>query len=383
MSRTLNERLQHVNDGLDSSPLLSQEEIREALRRTPVSPAPEVQLSWWSRNRTTVSVGTAALAVASIIAFIILPDDTFLSPSHPGEFHVMMKDDGAAAEPSVVGNAVPAPALADAEVQNGQGASAHDFAAVDEIQRAAPISSSPNGLSTNLLVLSKDELANLGLSVTTRSIRYDEGAFRISIGTSGIAAQGTMPSQTEHVTPRHVSLYRSGQVWASWFDETDPATTPNDLLPVHIHLESPSSTTFPNADVILWYEPTDEFVKELSVAHQREIGKDLQAKNGDAMYVERSTHLPSVTTSSVFPNPVRDGAATLRLDVTGHLTSSAALVDINGRTVMQLWQNAAIPPGTTDREIGPLFDLANGMYLIVVTDVQSGERLVQRLLIER
>ena len=383
MSRSLKQRLQHVNDGLDSSPLLSPEEIREALRRTPVSPAPTVQPSWWTRNRTTVSVGTAALAVATVIAFIILPDDTVLSPSHPGEFQVMMKDDGTAAEPSVIGNAVPAPALADAEVQEGQGASAQDFAAMAEIQRAAPITSSPNGLSTTLLQLSNEEFSNLGLTVSTKSIRYEEDAFRIVIGTSGIASQGTLPAAKQHVTPRHVSLYRNGSVWASWFDGEDPTTTPNDLIPVHIHLESPSSATFPNADVILWYEPTNEFVKELSTAHQREIGKDLQAKNGDAMYVERSTHLPSVTTSSIFPNPVRDGAATLRLEVTGQLTSSAALVDINGRTVVQLWQNTAIAPGTTDHEIGPLFDLANGMYLIVVTDVQSGERLVQRLLIER
>ena len=383
MSRSLKQRLQHVNDGLDTAPLLTDAEVREALHRAPTIPAPEPSSSWWSRNRTSVSIGTAALAVATVVAFVILPDESFLSPSHPGELRTAKSSDAQEADPTVIGNAVSAPELAESEVQNGQGAATQEFANVDEIQRAAPIASSPNGLSTTFLQLSDEELSTLGLTVTTKSIRYDEDGFTIIVGTSGIASKGTLPSATQGVTPRHVSLYRNGQVWASWYDGEDPTTTPNDLIPVHVHLETPSSATFPNADVILWYEPTDDFLTHLSPTHRREVGVDLQSKNGDATYVERSTHSSRITSSSVFPNPVHDNAATMRLQLAEDATTTAEVIDINGRTVLRLWKDLRLPAGQHDRALGPLTDLANGMYLILVIDRATDERLVQRLLIER
>jgi len=383
MSRSLNQRLRHLTSDLESTPLLTEADIREAMHRTPSAPAPAVRPSWWSQHKGGLAISAASLAVASVIAVVLLPEDTTQTPPRTAEDSNVPAETTPTQDRARTNEMAIATSREDLEMHDGQGASKPDVGSMDQYHRASAASNSPNGLSTTFLQLSFEELANLGLTVTARSIRYEEGAFRITVSTSGIAAQGALPSEREHVTPRHISLYRNGQVWASWFDQDDPTTTPNDLIPVHVHLEAPSNAMFPTAEAVLWYEPTEAFVKQLTTVHQREIGKDLQSKNGDAIYVERSTQASRISGTSVFPNPARGTGATLRMTMVEETITTAEVIDINGRTVVRLWQDLRLPTGQHDREIGPLMDLANGMYLIVVTDIQSGERLVQRLLIER
>ena len=102
---------------------------------------------------------------------------------------------------------------------------------------------------------------------------------------------------------------------------------------------------------------------------------------GEAAAGEAPARGPGVVLSAPHPNPVRGGAATLRL-VLGHASAvRVSLVDGRGRTV---WTQADLHRGAGEnRVVVPTAGLAPGLYFVVAERVDGGDRTVRPLSVVR
>lgn len=228
---------------------------------------------------------------------------------------------------------------------------------------------------TRTLKLSTSDLAALGLKFTGDAIRYVEDGVSITVRTNGISAQGRrIPSDLR--TPRHITLYRKGLNLARWIDATASDVDVNTLIGVQVWLQDSTMPMFREADVILWYEPTDDV---LAVLPQNKL-QELQRTDA----ADHRSSSASITSIVVAPNPVRSTSATLMLDVRTSCVTTIRLIDMMGReAIIPLNDSYSLNAGRESIALNSLHDLPNGMYHIVVDVPATQERLVQRLLIER
>jgi hypothetical protein len=228
--------------------------------------------------------------------------------------------------------------------------------------------------------LPASSLEQLQLSVSPSSITYNEDGQKVTVKTSGISARGSKARDAEH-TPRHITLYRNGKAFASWFDSA--AVRVNDLVPVRLHIEDPGNAMFPAADVILWYVPSEAFLATLPDAYRLALGKELKGADVSQGFLERHTQASLITGSRLYPNPVSGSTAALEMQFSSQCRTSARVLDVNGREVLTLWSAQTMPSGTTNSTIYELDALPNGMYLVVVSIDGTLDHIIQRLLIER
>jgi hypothetical protein len=363
MTRSLQEHFDPLREG-KGQPLLTEEEILETLRSRPLPPETDTLEPRFLQRHGRTMAWTAAAAAATIVGFLVVP--TFMRD----EAIPVSKDqvDQVQAMDHTVVDADDQAPLTTTDVQ--------------KLARSSTASNA-NGLDVKMMELAPTELAKLHLSVTESSITYTEDGFTVTIKTSGIGVRGSQTLGAGSTTPRQVTIYRGGRVMATWADTTRPNIKVNDLVPVTIRLEDASNAMFPHADVVLWFEPTPAFVHALPTTERVAIEKELTSNDPTSLYIERQTSTASIASSKVFPNPVSGTSATLQLNVVRSCTATVDIVDINGRSVLTLFTNEPLMPGSTSSILQPLTSLPNGMYLVVV-DVDNGrERLVQRLLIER
>jgi len=214
------------------------------------------------------------------------------------------------------------------------------------------------------------DLKVLGLSVNGHQLQYRDGTSIVTVTTSGISVVEEGGEATTAMVPRMVTLFRQGTHFAAWWDKADDetarnlrlhATVPNDLVPVKISLKDPSSPMFREADVILWYP-----------AFRRGLDQFKQRADADG----------AITESSVYPNPLRHGEATLRVTFTQERSASIDVFDLQGATILHIDDAFTNARGEQSIRLPLESTVPTGMYLVVLT-TSAGERSIQRLMIER
>ena len=80
-----------------------------------------------------------------------------------------------------------------------------------------------------------------------------------------------------------------------------------------------------------------------------------------------STHELANSTISMYPNPAIDR---INIDVPGNLNYSANLYDLNGRVIMS----------TTNKSVIEISNLPLGMYLIEIEDLDSGQKVIDKII---
>ena len=357
MTRNIHQTLKILRDDAEL-PLLTETEILEAIRQTPVAaptePTPE---SFWRRNRTSFSIGAATLATATVVGIVLMPTESETPNSTPIASRKIDSSPKIASSPQTVADS------SGVEVRSRtRGRSA----------QSARTSAPTPGVA--MIELNSDELSNLGLTYDRKHIVYSEDGHTITISTSGVAVLGSPSFDEKKPTPRHVSIYQdNGPLLSSWYDGEQPESDVNELVPIRLYLEDRNNSIFKSAEVILWYSPSDAFEIALTNTNR----KVLSAPS------ETNTSTPSITSSSLYPNPVNGSSCSLRILVSNSCTVTGELFDINGHSVMQLWRDSHHWPGASYLSLEDLDDLSNGMYLVVVTVDGGSDRIVQRLLIER
>lgn len=335
----INDALNSYNDSIKDQPLLSDDDITKLIRQEPL-PLPNHRKPSFGFG-PYLAVGLAAAAVVAVVLWpdanpIVQPEP--LTPADAYQDNVIRSSE---------------PSLADAQ-QN----------------RVADVPDAQSIPSVRSIQLTESELSQLGLKLMLGKMIYIDPGIRITIGTNGISAKHSNGEPTKY-SPRHISMYHQGKLFASWFDADDDVNV-NDLVAVQVHLDDANSTLFPSADVILWYVPTPEF----------------KGRVPDPESVRTNETTPTISngeiaSSMIFPNPVNGNSATLRVELQKEIFTSAVLVDVSGRHIRDLWTSMNMLKGAHDQPIADLGSLPNGMYLVVVFVDGSQERVIQRLLIER
>lgn len=355
----------------DHRPLLTEDDVLRTIRNAPsmsaesteptTQPPTQAYRPSWLRRHAFGALGLAAASVVLLLVSLNLDDE---NPSKRQRIVLEQVNQ----EPPVSSNDVTASAESDGSMRKTDVASAAHMLRPDSIGGVPSLSAQQ---------LNADKL---GLTIQNSIIRYVEDGLQITIKTSGISARGTRSANAE-CTPRHITLYRKGKPFASWYDTAHAAI--NTLLPVRLQLHDEQNTMFPEAEVILWYVPTDAFLACLSSSVRTTIVQELANRNASRGYTEHATHSAIITSSTLFPNPVRADHTTLSITTVAPCVTSGRLVDLLGQLVRTLWMNNTHNVGTATIHLSQLSDLPNGMYLVVLQVDGSNEHIVQRLLIER
>lgn len=335
---TIEEALRAVRDD-ERPPLLRTEEIENLVRTSPTpatsTPPPSHLLSW--------TIGGLAL-VATTVGIV-----WWTSSTDPTEQKIDASDVNVVAttaDHTTVTPAAPQPSKQ------------HDAPTTEPVQ-------------ITTLAPTENDLTMLGLVVSGSQLHYRDGRSLVTVTTSGISVvDDGADSDSLHMVPRMVTLFRQGTHFAAWWDRTDDdaarnlrtkAVMPNDLVPVKVTLKDPSSPMFREADVILWYP-----------AFRRGLDPFKQRNDVNGAIVE----------SSIFPNPLQHGEATLRVTLDQQRTASIDVFDLQGATILHI--DEAISNAQGEHRIQLPFDASvpTGMYIIVL-NTTAGERSIQRLMIER
>lgn len=338
--QTIDEAMRAVRS--DERPaLLAQEEI-EQLVRTPLSQTPSSVMQPPTSHLLHWTIGGLALvATTAGIVWLTAPSDS-QQPNNE-QTH----------EPSV---------------QPLQDRSVQDPAAPLPSQLHDVPAAEPVGLAT--VSPTQNDLSTLGLSVSGSQLQYRDGTSLITVTTSGISVVDEGGDVRTTMVPRMVTLFRQGTHFAAWWNREDDAaaqnlrlhvTMPNDLVPLKITLKDPSSPMFREADVILWYP-----------VFRRGLDQFKQQSDADG----------AMSTSSIYPNPLQHGEATLRVMFTQERTANVDVFDLQGATILHLDQAFTNAQGESSIRLPLETTVPTGMYIVVITTT-AGERSIQRLMIER
>lgn len=379
-TKTLNDSLRHLREDHDA-PLMSEQDIERFIAAHPVTPATHqtvIRPAGSTSQAWRWIVGTTSLAAAATATILLWPTDAPQMVSVQHDVAAPMADHVATPPPTPANErrAQPQP--------RGDVAVLHDDVQPLAAKAADMVQSATERFQpTRTISLSASELAALGLKHTGDALRYVEDGITITVRTNGISATGErIPSDVR--TPRHITLYRKGVNFARWMDRTAAPVDVNDLIGIQVWLRDPSKPAFQEADVILWYAPTDAFVNALPEGPRLQIRSELDQAQTPSSYVEHRTASASITSIVVAPNPVRSASANILLDVRTACTVTVRIIDMMSREMSAtLDPSYALGTGRQSITLSGLQDLPNGMYNVVVDIPASQERLVHRLLIER
>ncbi|MBN9399058.1 MAG: T9SS type A sorting domain-containing protein ['Candidatus Kapabacteria' thiocyanatum] len=359
-NQSLRSTLQALKDEAPpSTPLLSESDVRSLLQSPPPPTAQPTSIPW---------IITGSLAAAATVATIALWPDAPEPLTPPAASHAAAERGNvtdAHTPPAIPANKtvpLPAPATASADESNG------------------------SAMTIPTMELSRAELQRLGLDVQGDRIRYRQNEDIVTIRTNGIGARRHDSPEDGPVPPyaRMVQLYHGNDIHASWWNKDDAerrdavqqtkttrlVTSVNDMIGIRIPL-TPDARTY----AVLWFDAA-------AVADpHRPLLPSRYTKAVDDFTQRQTTTLFGAATIS--PNPLTSGTAMLNLDLRSDLTTSAIVVDMNGREIATLWNARSMQRGQHRIPITGLDDAAAGMYLVVIQADGRADRMIQRLLIQR
>lgn len=356
-NQSLRSTLQALKDEAPSAPLLSESDVRSILQSAPPPAAQPTSLPW---------IITGSLAAAATVATIALWPDAPVQPNPPVTTHTTAEREhltDAHTPPTITANktTLPPPATAAAEA--------------DE-----------SAMSIPTMELNRAELLRLGLDVQADRIRYRQNDDMITVRVNGIGARHMDTPDDGPTLPyaRMVLLYHGDDLHASWWNKDDAerrdaaqqtktmrqVTSVNDMVGIRIPLTSDA-----RAYAVLWFDAT-------AIADPRQplLPSRYTKSVGDFTQRPTTTLFGAATIS---PNPLTSGIAMLNLNLQADLTTSAIVVDMNGREVSTLWTARSMQRGPHRIPITGLGDAAAGMYLVVIQADSRADRMIQRLLIQR
>jgi|GEM_PF-3231585 len=177
-------------------------------------------------------------------------------------------------------------------------------------------------------------------------------------------------------------------VFENPFAEMDEFEKINQLLPIAVRLDKTSDAEI---DYILWYEPTEEFVRNLPLKLQDELAPEIAAlRNGEKAICGEApienAHTDSwracngaIENLSVYPNPAVENA-NISFDLKEDRNISIALNDLSGKEIKKVFLNKNFGKGSNKSGLN-LSGIPAGMYYISLTSGQ-GEQAVQRIIVE-
>ncbi len=172
---------------------------------------------------------------------------------------------------------------------------------------------------------------------------------------------------------------------------TERSSALRNMLPVHIRLTRSADRN--EADIYLWYRPTEAFISALPeryrVSLQRELeiianaegmrlGADEICRQGTAerSFFDYCRH-GAIVSAELAPNPAQ-GETFCRMTLDRQRTVSMALYDLNGNFIRDLSGPAPYPAG--DHEVTcNLENIPRGTYLILLR-TEAGEQMVRHLI---
>ncbi|MBC8124605.1 MAG: T9SS type A sorting domain-containing protein [Candidatus Kapabacteria bacterium] len=247
---------------------------------------------------------------------------------------------------------------------------------VDDVVQQGPVISTDESLRkvqsekvqplVTTITASKEELAQLGITLELDKASFVEDGNRVTISSRGIGLRPTTDAALDR-TPIAVTLYDQEGAYASWYnpEQGDPAM--NDLVPVRIALQSTTSDLHQNVIALLWFAPTEGKIIEQQITS----------------YQEHRDAASGVRIENVFPNPAAGNESTVLISANASTLATVTLMDISGKVLATVSENQRIERGTTTIMLTDLQSLPSGMVLVVIDMPEIGVRLVQRLLIQR
>lgn len=378
-------------------PLMSRENITALLTANPIaanpmasSPAPRVTTV--RSTRTPWLVG-GSLALAATVALVVVNtsvDDT-VSTSVPQSISDAQKQ-SMQVETSPTSTDLAAATRKDAAEEGPSGGlNGTESASADGSGATSP------RLEIATIRLTAAQLAPFGLTYAGGSISYIEDAVRVTIRANGVATKqdaSTNDAATKldasakdvaTLTPTMVVVYHDEAHFASWYDRTNPELV-NGLIAIRVPLDA-ANVLAKKVDVVLWFPGTREVAERLPEQYRRQLLGELglaQQTIPTPQYTQPDQSGSSLIRSSlVFPNPLRTGMASIRIQMKRTAVCTGIITDMFGREIATAWKSQSVSEGQTDL---PLFGLDNaptGVYNVLVTFEGSQERIVQRLMIQR
>lgn len=280
------------------------------------------------------------------------------------------------------------------------------FALLFAIQIAKTESVTPEKIqATSLIKLNQEELEKLGISVERNQISYIESKIfdekngekrdrsrKIMITKDKILGRNYKKKQKEsYVFPRiavNVFSYGTALYYSKFLDfekmnvsknstksKSDSVNyyaKANGLVCVYFEFEPKTSKKSCKNQVYLWYEPSSQFIDLLPEEYQKQLRPETNETNPETNYTIPESNVENVIISSlVYPNPVTNKTAYIKLELAESRDFSIAIYDISGNKVKDFANNQSFIKG--QNEIALNFEnITSGMYIIMlVSDKQE------------
>ncbi len=142
-------------------------------------------------------------------------------------------------------------------------------------------------------------------------------------------------------------------------------------------------------DIILWYDPTEEFIARLPERIQSYLNtrkRDFPSApaqtlaQGDLFFDTWNVDNGAISELSVMPNPATDGRVELHFTLAEQRDISISLLDMFGRPAASPMEPTSLPPGNHSKTI-QINGLPFGFYLLAIQS-GNGEQAIQRLIVQ-
>lgn len=416
LNRALNDLKRDADD-----PLMSRESVIALLAANPVSSsssssAAPAQLQRRTSRMPWLVGGSLALATAVALVVVNTSDDeaaatndVAATTSAPAKETVQSE---AVASTSDVAVSTPNEGIS-RSTTDGAATTARTESVPPEALGALTQEPAPS-LAIATIRLAATQLAAFGLQYVRGSITYIEDATRVTIRANGVAT--TLDAPTKDVaskldavaedvatlTPIMVVVYHDEAHYASWYDRTNPelvevqntrnrqikmqeVSAINGLIAIRVPLEA-ANVLARKVDVVLWFPGTQAVAERLPDQYRRQLLAELgiAQQTTTTQYTQPDLGGSSLIASSlVFPNPLRSGMATIRLQMKRSAVCTGIITDMFGKEIATAWQSQSVSEGQTDLPLLGLDNAPTGVYNVLVTFEGSQERIVQRLMIQR
>lgn len=263
--------------------------------------------------------------------------------------------------------------------------------------------------ATSLIKLNQEELEKLGISFERNQISYIETKIfdekngekrdrsrKIIISKDKISGRNYKNEQEKtFVFPRiavNVFYYGTALYYSKFLDFEKMNTASkssksksdsvnyyakaNELVCVYFEFEPKNSKKSNKNQIYLWYEPSNEFIDLLPKEYQKQLRPEANQTQPETNYTIPENQYENVIISSIiYPNPVTNKTANIRLELAENRNFSIAVYDISGNKVMDLANNQSFIKG--QNEIALNFEnISSGMYIIMlVSDKQETEMM--------
>lgn len=402
--------------------LMSRDAILTLLAANPVSSSSSAKPARVTSTRSSSRMPwliTGSLALAATVALVVvnswdgatteLSNDAKSLQSAPSTRH-----DLAASAPNAESRSMaPTSALnEDAKSQsesgkgnglvNGGGSGPRAAVGDDGTNPPPPKQTSKQSIArTQTIQLDPSLLSRFGLTYARGAIKYTEDQVAVTIRGDGISTVVDTKGNSTSTAPLMVVVYHNQKLYANWWDRSNgtfgkPITRSSEIpmnvaSPINgliaIRVELPAENILATqADVVLWFPGTKAVAEKLPEPFRQQVMSELgltETETTTHYTIPDAVSTTAIASSVVYPNPLRNGSATIRLHVKKACVGSVVITDMFGKEVATVVRSQSLETGQNDIPLTGLENTPTGVYNVVVSVEGSQELVVQRLMIQR